>query len=277
MRRRARAAILALGPDPGRRRTAGDAPRHDRRARSARTERRTPARRSWLPQAAARVGLDADAVAGWSDDRGRAAAAPRTRRDRRSGGNPGHRGGDDRSPSACSARTAACTGRGRGPWPNRCRSQPAMRSLTTSTTSPMPSGITARAPGRPCCDPACAPARSTGRGRCGRARGHPCGRRSARPGCARRGVAFAFAELLAYVAFVASWAVLGRAALSGRIEGGCTGLWALLLTLSVGLRLTARWLEGVRRHRRRPAPPPRVLVGALRPIPTKSATRAWAS
>jgi ATP-binding cassette subfamily B protein len=65
------------------------------------------------------------------------------------------------------------------------------------------------------------------------------------------------------VTFVASWAVLGRAALSGRIEGGALMLWALLLTLSVGLRLTARWLEGVVGIDAGQVLRRRVLVGAL--------------
>ncbi len=75
---------------------------------------------------------------------------------------------------------------------------------------------------------------------------------------------FACAELLAYTVFVASWAVLGRAALSGQVEGGALVTWASLLALSVALRLVASWQEGALGISAGRVLRQRVLIGALR-------------
>jgi ATP-binding cassette subfamily B protein len=79
----------------------------------------------------------------------------------------------------------------------------------------------------------------------------------------RRASGFAFAALAGYALFVASWAVLGHAALTGTIDGAALVWWAALLALSAGLRVTATWLEGAVGISTGQVLRQRVLVGAL--------------
>jgi ATP-binding cassette subfamily B protein len=60
----------------------------------------------------------------------------------------------------------------------------------------------------------------------------------------RRLVAFVAAQLVSYGLFVASWAVLGRAAFAGDVDGGAVARWGGLLASSVALRAVATSLEG---------------------------------
>ncbi|MFC0107078.1 ATP-binding cassette domain-containing protein [Kibdelosporangium aridum] len=55
--------------------------------------------------------------------------------------------------------------------------------------------------------------------------------------------AFLAAHTGAYVLFVLSWIVLGRAALSGGVDGGDFAVWAALLAGSVPCHLAATWLQ----------------------------------
>ena len=67
----------------------------------------------------------------------------------------------------------------------------------------------------------------------------------ARSGLCRRMAGFAAAHLLDYGLWLLSWIVIGRAALSGRVDSGGLLAWALLLAVIVPIRLWVTWSQGV--------------------------------
>ena len=61
----------------------------------------------------------------------------------------------------------------------------------------------------------------------------------------RNGSALVFTHLLQYLAWLASWAILGRLSLQGRMDRGWLLAWALLLLTIAPLRVLATWIQGV--------------------------------
>lgn len=91
-----------------------------------------------------------------------------------------------------------------------------------------------------------------------------------------RVVALVIAYLLQTLMLVISWACIGQGALSGRLDYGWLGAWALALASTVPLRAACTWLEGtvsivfgglVKRQ---------LLQGALSLPPSRCARRASA-
>jgi ATP-binding cassette subfamily B protein len=66
-----------------------------------------------------------------------------------------------------------------------------------------------------------------------------------RSGLMRRLATAAASHAAGYIVWIAGWAVLGRAALSGRLDGGWLAAWALLIATHVPLRWASAWSRGV--------------------------------
>jgi ATP-binding cassette, subfamily B, bacterial len=64
-------------------------------------------------------------------------------------------------------------------------------------------------------------------------------------GAVRNGAGLIFAHTAQYLLWLASWAVLGRLSLAGRIDRGWLIAWALLLMTLIPFRLMATWKQGL--------------------------------
>lgn len=91
-------------------------------------------------------------------------------------------------------------------------------------------------------------------------------------GVPRRLLVLAAAHLLQYLLIIASWWVLGTAALGGRIDRGWLIAWTLLLLTMIPLRMLASWLQGAVAIRAGAVLKQRLLAGALRLDPDEIRT-----
>lgn len=91
-------------------------------------------------------------------------------------------------------------------------------------------------------------------------------------GALQRLAALAGIHLAQYLLFIASWWVLGAAALQGRMDRGWLLAWILLLLTIIPLRMLATWLQGGVAIRAGAVLKQRLLAGALRLDPDEIRT-----
>ena len=75
--------------------------------------------------------------------------------------------------------------------------------------------------------------------------GAPASRWLAQANAMRNGGALAAAHTAQYLLWLASWAILGRLSLQGRLDQGWLFAWALLLMTLIPFRVCTTWLQGV--------------------------------
>ncbi len=80
-------------------------------------------------------------------------------------------------------------------------------------------------------------------------------------------LAFIGAHTVQYLLWIASWWVIGRGALEGRVSSGWLAAWVLLLLTMIPFRLVATWFEGLLSIRAGALLKQRLLQGALRLTP----------
>jgi ATP-binding cassette subfamily B protein len=77
-------------------------------------------------------------------------------------------------------------------------------------------------------------------------------------------LAFCGVHTVQYLLWIASWWVIGRGALEGRVDSGWLAAWVLLLLTMIPFRLLATWFEGLLSIRAGALLKQRLLQGALR-------------